>query len=82
MRLTARIYKSTLFVKLYGIVLLVYFQVLLPTPIKNRFWHTITATDLGPGLSEVLVFGGCMEWPEKNLSLMPISETELLNFGE
>ncbi len=42
-----------------------------------RLLHSITATSLGPGLTEVLVFGGSRE-----LLGDPIAETTILRFGE
>ncbi len=42
-----------------------------------RYYHSITATSLGPGLTEVLVFGGRREWLGD-----AIAETTILRFGE
>ncbi len=42
-----------------------------------RYYHSITATSLGPGLTEVLVFGGCRE-----VLGDAIAETTILRFGE
>ena len=41
-----------------------------------RYYHSIT-TSLGPGLTEVLVFGGKREWRGD-----VIAETTVLRFGE
>ncbi len=40
----------------------------------------MTATSLGPGLTEVLVFGGSVKWPL--LKGNTIAETTILKFGE
>ena len=42
-----------------------------------RFLHSITATSLGPGLTEVLVFGGL-----RKVGGDAIAETTILRFGE
>ncbi len=42
-----------------------------------RSYHSITATSLGPGLTEVLVFGGKREALGDT-----IAETTILRFGE
>ncbi len=48
-----------------------------PELMTPRYWHSITATSLGPGLTEVLVFGGQWErWGDA------IAETTILRFGE
>ncbi len=49
----------------------------LPESMTPRHYHSITATSLGPGLTEVLVFGGRREMLGKE-----ISETTILRFGE
>ncbi len=41
-----------------------------------RYFHSITATSLGPGLTEVLVFGSISKY-YKN-----VAETTILRFGE
>ena len=52
-------------------------QVTPPESMTPRLYHSITATSLGPGLTEVLVFGGRRElWGD------PIAETTILRFGE
>ena len=56
-------------------------QVTLPESMTPRFYHSITATSLGPGLTEVLVFGGSVQWPLYTL-YTPVSETTILRFGE
>ncbi len=47
-----------------------------PESVTPRRLHSITATSLGPGLTEVLVFGGWLE----NDSV--VAETTILRFGE
>ncbi len=42
-----------------------------------RYYHSITATSLGPGLTEVLVFGGRWKWLGD-----AIAETTILRFGK
>ncbi len=48
-----------------------------PESITPRYWHSITATSLGPGLTEVLVFGG-----KQKVGGNAIAETTILRFGE
>ncbi|XP_064393442.1 uncharacterized protein LOC135340942 isoform X2 [Halichondria panicea] len=50
-------------------------EVTLPESMAPRHYHSITATSLGPGLTEVLVFGGRREMLGKE-----ISETTILRF--
>ncbi len=52
-------------------------QVTPPESMTPRCYHSITATCLGPGLTEVLVFGGCREVLGDD-----IAETTILRFGE
>ncbi len=52
-------------------------QVTPPESMKPRWGHTLTAISLGPGLTEVLLFGGCL----KSFGDL-IAETTLLRFGE
>ena len=52
-------------------------QLILPESVKPRHNYSITATSLGPGLTEVLVFGGRLKWKDN-----PIAETCILRFGE
>ena len=52
-------------------------QVTPPESMTPRHFHSITATSLGPGLTEVLVFGG-----QRELGEVPIAETTILRFGE
>ena len=53
-------------------------QVTPPESVRGRYGHSITATSLGPGLTEVLMFGGMLEL----LGGAPIAETTILRFGE
>ena len=55
-------------------------QVTPPESMTPRLFHSITATSLGPGLTEVLVFGGSVKWP----LFKPVAdlETTILRFGE
>ncbi len=48
-----------------------------PESVTPRCVHSITATSLGPGLTEVLVFGGRLERLGDK-----IAETTILRFGE
>ena len=53
-------------------------QVTPPESVRGRYGHSITATSLGPGLTEVLMFGGSLKWPGG----APTAETTILRFGE
>ena len=53
-------------------------QVTPPESVRGRCDHSITATSLGPGLTEVLMFGGEVEGLSGDL----IAETIILRFGE
>ena len=37
-------------------------QVKLPG-LQSRFYHSAAAFRLSPGMTEVIIFGGCPEWP-------------------
>ena len=50
-------------------------QVHVPS-LQGRCWHTATAVSLGPGLTEVAIFGG---W---NDELDRLANTVVLRFGE
>ena len=52
-------------------------QVIPPKSVRGRWGHFITATSLGPGLTEVLMFGGQLKWGGDL-----IAETTILRFGE
>ncbi len=47
-----------------------------PESFTPRYFHSITATSLGPGLTEVLVFGGRLKTHKT------VAETTILTFGE
>ncbi len=52
-------------------------QVTPPESMKPRYGHSLTVTSLGPGLTEVLLFGGHqIAWGDA------IAETRILRFGE
>ncbi len=70
---TVLLYTQHLFIR----VLFLCLQVTPPESMTPRYWHSITATSLGPGLTEVLVFGGSRERLGR-----PIAETTILRFGE
>ena len=53
-------------------------QVSPPESVKPRYYHSTTATSLGPGLTEVLMFAG----RRKRLIGDDIAETTILRFGE
>ena len=50
----------------------------LPESVKGRISHSLTATCLGPGLTEVLLFGGWLTLEDHTA----IAETTILRFGE
>jgi len=50
----------------------------LPDSIQGRFEHSLTATRLGPGLTEVLMFGGRRQYG----IYTNIADTVILRFGE
>ena len=50
-------------------------QVAIPI-LQTRYYHSATAISLGPGLTEVTIFGGKYSWLEYRAS------TALLRFGE
>ena len=52
-------------------------QVTPPESVKQRYYHSITASRLGPGLTKVLVFGG-----EHKHGGAAITETATLEFGK
>ena len=52
-------------------------QVTPPESMKPRQGHSLTATSLGPGLSEALLFGG-----QQTILGDPLAETTILRFGE
>ena len=60
-----------------SIIFILCLQVTPPESMTPRYSHSITATSLGPGLTEVLVFGGKWEWWGD-----AIARTTILRFGE
>ena len=54
-------------------------QVTPPESVRGRYYHSITATSLGQGLTEVLMLGGIQKL---ELGGDPIAETTILRFGE
>jgi len=47
-------------------------------------WHTATAISLGPGRTQVTMFGGCPKWEDgKSLDAQQkLAQTTVLGFGE
>ena len=59
-------------------------QVTVPA-FQGRFSHSSTAFNVSPGLTEVVLFGGCPEVPSnaRTVSDLPqIANTTVLRFGE
>ncbi len=52
-------------------------QITLPESMKPRRNHSLTATSLGPGLTEVLLIGGKQTWLKSS-----IAKTTIFRFGE
>ena len=51
--------------------------------LKPRYWHSLTAFSLGPGLTEVTVFGGTAEPLIGSVEKQPkLADTTLLQFSE
>ena len=59
-------------------------QIPLPDDVQPRCYHTITAFNLGPGLTEATTFGGCPDIAAgKTDSDRPkLSETTLFQLGK
>ena len=59
-------------------------QLTLPEGAQPRMLHTVTAFSLGPGRTQVTMFGGCPKWEMgKSLDALPkLAETTVLEFGE
>ena len=59
-------------------------QLTLPEDTQPRIWHTATALSLGPGQTQVIMFGGCPKWESGKLAdaLQKLSKTTVLEFGE
>lgn len=57
-------------------------QVVVPV-LQPRFCHCAAAFSISPELAEVVIFGGCSEWPRKSTKpLLPIADIILLKFGK
>ena len=59
-------------------------QLILPEGGQSRAAHTITALNLGPGWTQVTMFGGCPKF-ESGKSLdaqQKLAKTTVLEFGE
>ena len=61
-------------------------QIILPEGMPSRMGHSLTATSLAPGLTEVTMFGGCTKWdtdPQVFDDKLPmIADTVILTLGE
>ena len=56
-------------------------QLTVPEGAQPRVWHTVTAFNLGPGRTQVTMFGGRPKWEGGN-SDAKLAETTVLEFGE
>ena len=62
----------------------IHVQVTVPA-LQGRYHHSSTAFNVSPGLTEVVLFGGCPEWPSdvRTAADLPlIANTTVLRFGE
>ena len=53
--------------------------------LQSRFWHCAAASTISPGMTEVVMFGGCLEWPKNPKTdddFKKLSMTTVLRFGE
>ena len=59
-------------------------QIILPEGIPSRWGHSLTATSLAPGLTEVTMFGGCTKYDlQLAFDKQPrIADTAVLTLGE
>ena len=59
-------------------------QLILPEGGQSRVGHTATALSLGPGWTQVTMFGGCPKWESgKSLAAQQrLAITTVLGFGE
>ena len=59
-------------------------QLTLPEGTQSRMWHTATALSLGPGQTQVIMFGGCPKWERKKSldAQQKQAKTTVLEFGE
>ena len=62
------------------VIIMLHVQVKEPH-LQARESHSATATTLGPGVTEVTLFGGIPEWT-KSGDLPQIANTTVLRFGE
>ena len=52
---------------------------------RHRYRHSATTLNVGPGLVEVVLFGGCSKWPNSYVSdadFSQIAQTILIRFGK
>ena len=59
-------------------------QLTLPEGAQSRIWHSTTALSLGPGWTQVTMFGGCpkWEWGKSLDAQQKLAKTTVLEFGE
>ena len=59
-------------------------QLTLPGDAQPRMGHTATALSLGPGRTQVTMFGGCPKWEsgKSHTTLQKQAKTTVLDFGE
>ena len=59
-------------------------QLILPEGAQPRMWHTGTALSLGPGWTQVTMFGGCpkLESGKSDNAHQKLAKTTVLDFGE
>ena len=64
--------------------LLVSPQLTLLGDAEPQMWHSATALSLGPGWTQVIMFGGCPKWEGGKLhaTLPKLAKTSVLEFGE
>ena len=51
---------------------------------EGRMWHSTTALSLGPGWTQVTMFGGCPKWEsgKSHDAQQKLAKTTVLDFGE
>ena len=59
-------------------------QLTLPGDVQPRMYHTATALSLGPGRTQVNMFGGCPKFESKKTddAQQKLAKTTVLEFGE
>ena len=64
--------------------LLISLQLTLPGDAQPRMCHTATALSLGPGWTQVTMFGGCPKWESGKSAdaQQKLAKTTVLEFGE